>query len=384
MSLLVDRQPLDLDRLPEQLHKHLKAGSPKPLKMMAAQGMLPVGPDQQIAALYNLHNDSDEEVRQAVGASIKEMPTNIILPTVTKMAHPGVLDWLASARASDDEVVQAVVTNRATADKTVARLAGRVSSRLVEIIATNQVRILEAPIIIEQIYQNPNARMSTVDRLIELAIREGIELKGIPGLRDAMRSGSDDLFGGESQLDEEELAQIMSDEAKRADTEAKEAKEFSEMSRREQEEFLKKQEDNPRDSTPVFALIEKMSISEKIRFATLCGRSGLNILVRDPNKLVHNAAVKSPKVQFPEVAKWSKDKGLPDNVINYISNKRDWVEKYEIKFNLVSNPKTPLPDAVRFLNHIRTADLKKLQSNRNIAGQLRRQAKMLYRKRTGS
>jgi hypothetical protein len=390
MSLLVEREPIAIDRLPEQLQKHLKPGAPMPLKMMAAQGMLPVGPDQQIAALYNLHQDSEEQVRSAVSKAIKDMPGNIVVPTIGKMQHPGVLDWLAASRPGDEDVTIAIVSNKATHDHTIARLAGRVPSKIVEIIATNQVRVLQAPIIIEQIYQNPNARMATVDRLVELAMREGIELSGIPGLRDAMKAGADKLFAGkrddEEGLDDDDFTSLMQEEARKAAEEAGEAKAFEEMSRREKEEFLKQQEeeDQKRDSTPVFAKIEKMSISEKVRFATMCGRDGLNILVRDPNKLVHNAAVKSPRVQFPEIAKWSKDKGLPDNVINYICSKRDWTEKYEIKFNLVNNPKTPLPDAVKFLNHIRTADLKKVQSNRNVPGQVQRQAKMLYRKRTGA
>ncbi len=391
-SLIVDREPLALDRLPEQLQKHLKPGAPMPLKMMAASGMLPVGPDQQLAALYNLHGDSDEKVRQAVGKAIKDMPTNIVLPTIPKMAHPGVLDWLASARPGDDAIIEAIVTNRAAHDHTVARLAGRVSTKLVEIIATNQVRVLQAPVIIEQIYQNPNARMATVDRLVELAIRENIELKGIPGLHDAMRAGADKLFSKEKKAEGEEVADddfaaLLKEESRKAEEDEKAAKEFEEMSRAEQERFLKKKEEEEEEDElaglPVFAQIEKMSISQKVRLATTGSREALNILVRDPNKLVHNAAIKSPKVQFPEIAKWSKDKGLPDAVIGFISTHRPWLEKYEIKFNLVNNPKTPTPDAMKLLNHIRTTDLKKIQANRNVPGAVARQAKMLYRKRTG-
>jgi hypothetical protein len=389
MSLLVEREPIAIDRLPDQLQKHLKPGAPMPLKMMAAQGMLPVSPDQQLAALYNLHNDSDDKVREAVSKTIQDMPQNIIAPTVEKMQHPGVLDWLAASRPGDDLILSSVITNRATHDNTVARLAGRVPGRLVEIIATNQVRVLGAPIIIEQIYQNPNARMATVDRLVELAMRENIELTGIPGLRDAMAAGHEKLFGDKDKregLGEDDFASLMREEANKVNEEAAEAERFEQMTRSEQEAYLEeqKEEDDRRDSTPVFALIDKMSISEKVRYASSCGREGLSILVRDPNKLVHNAAVKSPRVQFPEVAKWSKDKGLPDNVINYICSKRDWTEKYEIKFNLVSNPKTPLPDAIKLLNYIRTSDLKKVQANRNVPGQIQRQAKTLYRKRTGA
>lgn len=390
-SLVVEREPIAINRLPEQLQKHLKPSAPMPLKMMAAQGMMPVGPDQQLAALYNLHQDSEEQVRQAVSKTIKDMPVNIITGTVGKMQHPGVLDWIAQSRPGDEEVIISIVSNKATDDITIARLAGRVPSKIVEIIATNQVRILQAPVIIEQIYQNADARMATVDRLIELAMREGIELSGIPGLRDAMKAGPDHLFEGkrdekDAALNDDEFAKLMKQEAKKAAEEAGEAKAFGDMTRREKEEFLKEQEeqDERRDSTPVFAKIDKMSISEKIRFATICGRDGLNILVRDPNRLVHNAAVKSPKVQFPEIQRWSKDKGLPDNVINHICSRRDWTEKYEIKFNLVSNPKTALPDAIKMLNHIRTSDLKKIQANRNVSGQLQRQAKQLYRKRTGA
>ena len=73
-------------------------------------------------------------------------------------------------------------TRRSVADTVVGD--GRASARegVCELIATNEERLLAHPAIIEKLYLNKNSRMSTADRILELAVRNDIEL-GIPGLR---------------------------------------------------------------------------------------------------------------------------------------------------------------------------------------------------------
>src|SRR5262249_16835179 len=67
----------------------------------------------------------------------------------------------------------------------VTRIAALSSEVVSELIATNEERLLANPEIIEKLYMNKATRMSTADRLVELAVRNNIELKGIPAYKEA-------------------------------------------------------------------------------------------------------------------------------------------------------------------------------------------------------
>ena len=388
MSLTVEREPIDISTLPANLQKHLDPGAPAKLKMMTARRMLPITPEQNVRMLYQLAIAAGGEVAEEAEKAFGDVPANIVVPVVQKEDHVGVLDWIAARRVADAPIIEAVVSNNATADETVARLASRADARMCDVIATNQVRLLQAPVIVEQLYQNANARMATVDRLLELCRREGVELKGLPGIREALQSDRD-IFGEDAEREEDpEFAALLQQEARKAAREDREIPDFDKMSRSEQERYLreqeeKKEEDDEQRVRSMYDKLSRMTIAEKIRFATIGTREAINILVRDPNKLVHSAAVKSPRVRYPDVRNWAKNKSLPDSVIAYIAGNRDYTRHYEVMLNLVNNPKTPLHDTMSFLNHIRTNDLKSLSRNRNVPTQVSRQAKNLWRKRSG-
>ena len=376
----VERTPADLSAIPANFQTNLAPNAPAPMKMMAARGMLPLPPAQNIIILYTLHSDSDEAVRTEVRKSIGDLPAQIVLPTIQALTHTGILDWLAEVRIKDAGIMEAVVGNKSTDPNTVARLARKANAQLCDIIATNQVRLLEFPVIIEQMYLNASARVATVDRLIELARRNQVPLDGIPGLQSALNSDMDIFSGG---ADADIFEELLAEQSKKGDSETA-SSEDENLTRAERERRDDTEEDDAeRANTPIHALLGKMSISQKIRLATVGSREAVFLLVRDANKLVHMAAIKSPRVRAPDAIKLAKNKSLPDGVINYIANKNDWTSKYEAKVNLVSNPKTTLADSMSFLVHLRNNDLRDLQRNRNVPAQLRRQAKSLYTKRTG-
>lgn len=379
MSLVVERKPIDISTLPENLHKHLDPAAPGPLKMMAARGMLPVLPEQNIMMLYALSLGHDAEAQKEAARTMSQMPKDIVVPAVQKTEHIGVLDWLVEQRRDDPFILDAIVTNRATHDLTIARVARFAGPNLCDVIATNQVRILQAPVILEQMYQNAHARMATVDRLLELVQREGVELKGLPGVQAVIASGKDVFGKSEDSADNEAFFQ---QQAAIADEEARQLANMDELTRAEKEALLQEAEDQ-RGSGTLAAKLSQMNVSERVRLATIGGREALNLLVRDPNKLVHMAAVRSPRLQYPDIRAWARNKTLPDGVISFIAAQKDYTRHYEVLLGLCANPKTPLSDTMKFLTHLRSNDLKNLSSDRTIPMQVSRQAKQLYQKRSG-
>jgi hypothetical protein len=394
-----EREALDLSAIPEKLHKHVEPGAATKLKMMAARGMLPAPPEQMVKVLYQLHFDSDKKVADAARESVADMPANVLGPAIQNADHPGLLDWVGSVHAIDDEIGTIVVRNQATDDLTVARLAEGADGHLADIIATNQVRILRTPRIIESLYKNVAVSSATIDNLIELAQRNNIELKGLPGLSDALKSGQD-IFGGKS-LNEDSFSALLQEESSRVQKEEEKLQKLEDLgeqlTRSEREKLREdldrdddkdkdkdKDEDDERGRGNTYAQIADLSIAQKIRLATTGTREAIKLLVRDQNKLVHMAAIKSPRVKAGDVPKFAGNKALPDNVIEYIANNRDWTRKYDVVKSLVNNPKTPLKDTMKFLKHLRQNDLRDVQRSRDVPHQVARAAKSLIRKRSGA
>lgn len=378
----IERKPLDVSTFPANLQNHVKPESPPPLKMMAARGMVPTPSEFSTRLLYQLSFDAD--VGSEARGALEQMPPAILIPSLQSEQPAAVLDWIAEVRLGDEEVLQAVVLNKGAADETIAAIAAAASSALCDVIANNQVRILRHPAILEALYQNTNARMATIDKLIDLVRRNDVKLTGLPGLQGALDAGEDLVLDAG---DAGEVEDFLREQAQEAELEQFQQGEEEEkpMSRLEQLKRMKQPEQEEEDepvNPSLYARIHKMNLAQKIRLATVGNREAINLLVKESNRLVHMAAIKSPRLQFADIRKLSSNKSIADGVIRYIANNREWTQHYEIKLNLVNNPKTPLADAISMVNHLRTNDLRMLMRNRNVPHQLARQAKTLVNKRS--
>jgi len=115
----------------------------------------------------------------------------------------------------------------------------------------------------------------------------------------------------------------------------------------------------------------------------LGNREARDILVRDPNKMVALAAVRSPKIQEAEIDAISKSKHVCEEVLRQIASTKEWSKLYHIKFNLASNSKTPIPLVMQFLPHLREPDLRKLAKSKNISQVVATQARRIAESKSG-
>jgi hypothetical protein len=123
--------------------------------------------------------------------------------------------------------------------------------------------------------------------------------------------------------------------------------------------------------------LHKLSLPAKIRLATLGNSFARSVLIRDSNKVVALAAIKSPGVTDNEIVKFSSNRGLSDEVVRVIANNKEWTRLYQVKNNLVNNPKTPLQEAMRFLPFLHDKDLRNVARSKGIPSALVAQAKKL-------
>ena len=97
-----------------------KGGVPRELRLMAAQGALPLKPGDLADLLQHLLGDADEAVRQAASASLGGIAVDELLPILKdRESPPGVLAW-AVAHRTERELLEVVLQNSSLPDGAVA------------------------------------------------------------------------------------------------------------------------------------------------------------------------------------------------------------------------------------------------------------------------
>jgi hypothetical protein len=115
----------------------------------------------------------------------------------------------------------------------------------------------------------------------------------------------------------------------------------------------------------------------------MLGTSGERLLlVRDKNKLVASAAIRSPKIQDNEIALISQSRSVSEEVLRIIATNKVWVQDHQIKLNLVYNPRTPMVFSARLITFLRENELKHLAKSKNVSAAIAQLAKQhLQRKK---
>jgi hypothetical protein len=369
-------EPLAGPALPKAVAA-LAAGA-APAKLMAVRGMAPMRPVDFLIAVYQLSFDADAAVKSGAEAAPANLPDKIVLGPLGEALPAQVLHFFAERLpVSRRQAIEKILFNQATADETFVLLGKRLDEGGLEIIFQNEVRLLRCPALVEALYFNKHARMSSVSRALELCARHGVRLDGIPAFADmataimadpnaATPSAADDAFAAVLTLPDAAalaLANLEGDKASAAGDAEPEVKKKISAS------FIK---------------FDELKIFEKIRLATIGNAYCRQVLIRDPNRLVAMTAVRSPAITDGEIVAAAANRAVSDDVIRYIANSREHTKDYAVKQALVNNPKCPLASSLRLLNFLRPDDLKAVSRSRNIPGALAAAAKKLLQTRDKS
>lgn len=100
--------------------------------------------------------------------------------------------------------------------------------------------------------------------------------------------------------------------------------------------------------------------ADKIQLALRGTKTERMAIIRDPDRTLHLYVLKNPRVGIDEVGQLAKSPTTSVEVLKAIAEKREWYQRSEIATALVRNPKTPVPIAVRMLDHISKQELRRL------------------------
>lgn len=366
-----------IDALPAQARRHVEPESPLPMRMMASKGMAPLPPVEMVIVVAALSFDADEKISTSAIGTLGKLPDQILAAALAVNLPPVALAVLAPTLLDRADMLELLVLNRGTLDATIAQLAPDVPASVAEIIASNQERCLRSEAIVRNIAQNEAILRSSLDRLFDFLVRSGVIHDDMPEFADALLRLSPteaqeaaekiqlppDVYGmleeGGGEIDDEQAAEIVKTLEAPGDSNDREKR------------------------IPMLKLIAGCTVSQRVALALRGNKEARTLLVRDTNKVVSTAAIKSPRVTEGEVVAVAKSRSISDEVIRIICQSKDMTRSYGVKVALVNNPKTPLPTAMKFLPLMRQNELRALAKSKNITSALANQAKRMMAAKAG-
>jgi hypothetical protein len=354
----------------------VRAGTaPRPARLAAARGALPLDPGDLVLLQALLERDGDPEIAEAAARSLAELDPGTALALAGEpQAAREVLTLLAAGAGRWPAAAATLAGRRDLAPECYRALATAADGEPLEMLAHNQEALSADPGLGPLLVANPaltgQGRARLLDFLDELA-------KLYPAPAAAAESGpaaapegvpppARDPFLASLGIDAEVealLPQLDLDLGMLAD----------------RSELLGEPEEG--DDVSLISRLAKMNVGQKLRAALFGSRGERSILVRDSNRLVACSVVKNPKFTVTEADQVAKSRNVSTDVLRLIARHRDFGKAYTIQKNLVVNPRCPPDIALNLVAVLNDHDLKLMVRNRNLGEAVRRQAKKVFQVR---
>ena len=397
--------------IPRQHRTVCTPEAPEKARLAAARGLLPVAPRVQIGMLYVLLGDPSTEVRAAAAQSLEEMATQTLIDAIGQRTHPKILEYLAEIRVEQQDLMERIFDIRNANDRTILRIADHAELALIEVISRNQERLLLTPRVYLHLKRNPHCSPAQVDKMaaflrMQRALPE--ELAEAPPPKpppapepvraSAMEEVEAALLGkvspstylDDSAMDDLEMFDLGPDLDPEDDGGIAGAQEVgvpgfsfdfeddaNDFGWEMLEEGGGQSDDDEDEFMNLEKRIQKLQVGKKIKLAYLGNGEARRLLIRDRNKMVACAVVKSGRMNEREVETAAGNRNLDTEVIREMCRNRDYMRKYRVKMLLANNPKTPVSVATGLLKFMQAKDLKDLSHNKNISSVIQTQAKRL-------
>jgi hypothetical protein len=332
-----------------------KGGVPRDLRLMAAQGALPLNPADLAELLHHLLSDVDPAIGQSASATLMAIPAEEVFPIAKdRGTPPALLGWLLSAR-EEREVREAALQNPSTPDEAVEGITAFLGEELAELVVINQVRLLRRTSLLQVLEKNTQLNKDQQRRLREL--------------RESFRIGQPSAAPAPAPPPPPEPA------AEPAAPPAEAAVDVTVLSADEAViHFLPEDERQDQEKVSTVQRLYRQNTAQKVITALKGSREERSVLVRDPNRMVATAVLGSPRLTEAEVESFAGMRNISDEILRQIGLHRDWTKKYAVVSNLVKNPRTPIGVSLSMVARLNPRDIKALTTDRNVPEVIRKQA----------
>jgi hypothetical protein len=351
--------PPVLEALAERI---LGGAAPLQVRSAAARGALPL-PRTSLVRLYlHLLDDAEPQIRKDAETSLQALATADIREILGDPAcTPPVLAHFAPRAARDESLAEKIAFHVQAPEEALCTLAAQGNSGVIDLVLTNEERLLRWPGLLDRLSTNPALRPHQRGRILDLLDRvsrvgaPGDDAEGVPGLEGLGMEEAARLL----QVDVGEL--------------------FAASEILDGEEF--EQSDDPMVRS-AYRRILTLNTAQKALLAMKGGREERMILVRDTNKIVALSVLKNPRLGEDEAARIASLRSVADEVLRTLGGHREFVKSYSVIAALVRNPRTPPGISTNFVGRLVNKDLKILGMDKNVPEIIRRMAKRTFELRT--
>ena len=348
------------------LERVLDPAGPRPLKLAAARGALPLPRQDMFVALVRLAADQDGEIAAESRKTLSATPAGILEGMLQDPLTPvPVLDHFGREKGVPTEILRAIVLNPAAPDELLLELASTADVAVLESLVGNETRLASTPDLVSRLKANPVLPRDSRRRIVELeehVLGKGASAYALPEQQaDPALEGIPENQESLSGVDLGEAPAPMLEVPLTPEEQAAEA---------------------ALQNTPLFQRIVRMSAAEKIQAAVKGNAEERSILIRDPSRLVATTVLKSARLSEQEIESFANLRNVHDEVLRIIGTHREWTKAYGVAHALTRNPRSPTGISLTMLNRLVNRDLKNLSIDKNIPEVIRRSAKRLFDLRT--
>lgn len=381
--------PWDKLGIPHELRASVDPAAPLASRQAAARGQVSAPADVRLSVLYVCAATGDEALRQLAVTTLKGFGD--LAGAISPRAHAKVVEFVAEYR-SEPEVHALLRHHRSLNDRTAVLLAERADAIGAEAMCDDHERLMITPDVIVALHQNPRTPTVALERAIAF-LRMEHALPDLPATRGggpAARPAAPapkpatPAFDLDAEIEAALSGRQSPGLAARqsltmfALSDAPAVSGFSglQFNFNSEDEFsLDLINDAGGDAPPevresIAKRIAAMAPGKKIKLAYLGNKETRNILIRDRNKQVALAVVKSGRMTDNEAFAAAGNRNLGMDVLREIAANREFMRKYPVKVALVNNPRTPPSVAVPIVSQLQKRDLEQLSRNRNVSSVL--------------
>jgi len=344
------------------------------------KGIVPLEAEDLIPAMYLICSSREVLLPQAQ-ETVAGLPDGVKKTFFeAKNVDADITDFYLRHMPLPSDVKTVMLLNPGTRGETIAAVAEDLEDRLLDLVVNNQVKILEEPAIIDGLRENPflsinqkqrldeyerlllKSRVASAEELAEKDIKD-IEAEAIADAREFVAAFGKETGGPVRSAEAPPMQRTSGAEGERDTSE--DAAEAGLGGR------------SGKEKISVLEQIAGMSVPQKIQAAIKGDREVRSILIRDANKLVCCAVIKSPRITDSEVEFYANLRNVQTDVLRLIAQNREWSKSYKVVLNLVRNPRTPVTFTTKLLSRLNKKDLKGLVRDRGVPEVLRTMARRM-------
>ncbi|MEM9554778.1 MAG: hypothetical protein AAGC60_11000 [Acidobacteriota bacterium] len=333
------------------LLEKILSGENRNLQVLAAQGLVPLPPEELIPIQVALVGSPDGEISGHARQTLAQVDTGIAVNFIQRQAGEAELLYFGAQGASST-VVEAVLRRQDVPRGVLLELAAGLSGELQEILILRQDAILDEPKILVELEGNPQLTNYVRRRIWEY--REHL----LP--RDKVPPKKAEEIVAEADALTDEAMQEAVAEVKEKTGEADDDAVID-------------------DRTGLSEVqIRQLPVPMRVKLARNADKQTRMVLVRDANSTVAVTVMTANSIPDSEVEQIANNRSVHEDALAEIPKKREWIRKYSIARALVKNPKTRQPIAMKLVPRMTVRDLRELAKDKNIPDGVRTMALRLY------